>query len=102
MDAMIASRYSVDGRIFLVGDAAHQFPPSGGFGLNCGLQVQAAAASEARGDRSQDAHNLAWKLAAALRCSKSASVLDSYQVERKPVARDTAVSEPAALLGPWY
>jgi len=76
MDAMIASKYSVDGRIFLVGDAAHQFPPSGGFGLNCGLQ---------------DAHNLAWKLAAVLRCSKSASVLDSYQVERKPVARDTAM-----------
>eukprot|EP00960_Hanusia_phi_P060056 764385-Hanusia_phi.AAC.2 len=39
MDAMIASKYSVDRRIFLVGDAAHQFPPSGGFGLNCGLQV---------------------------------------------------------------
>ena len=38
-------------RVFLVGDAAHQFPPSGGFGLNTGLL---------------DAHNLAWKLAAAL------------------------------------
>ena len=38
-----------NGRVFLAGDAAHQFPPAGGFGMNTGIQ---------------DAHNLAWKLAA--------------------------------------
>ena len=40
------------GPIFLAGDAAHRFPPAGGFGMNTGVQ---------------DAHNLAWKLAAVLR-----------------------------------
>ena len=39
------------GRVFLAGDAAHRFPPAGGFGQNTGIQ---------------DAHNLAWKLAAVL------------------------------------
>jgi len=37
--------------VFLAGDAAHRFPPAGGFGMNTGIQ---------------DAHNLAWKLAAVL------------------------------------
>ncbi len=41
----------VGGRVFLAGDAAHRFPPAGGFGQNTGIQ---------------DAHNLAWKLAAVL------------------------------------
>jgi 2-polyprenyl-6-methoxyphenol hydroxylase-like FAD-dependent oxidoreductase len=41
------------GRVFLAGDAAHRFPPAGGFGMNTGVQ---------------DAHNLAWKLAAGERC----------------------------------
>ena len=48
MTAQVAERYRA-GRIFLVGDAAHRFPPTGGLGLNTGVQ---------------DAHNLAWKLAA--------------------------------------
>jgi FAD binding domain len=39
------------GRVFLAGDAAHRFPPAGGFGMNTGVQ---------------DVHNLAWKLAAVL------------------------------------
>ena len=40
-----------EGRVFLAGDAAHRFPPAGGFGMNTGIQ---------------DAHNLAWKLAAGM------------------------------------
>ena len=49
MDALVADRFQNEtADIHLVGDAAHQFPPAGGFGLNTGIQ---------------DAHNLAWKLA---------------------------------------
>ena len=46
MTAQVAERYR-DGRVFLAGDAAHRFPPSGGMGMNTGIQ---------------DAHNLVWKL----------------------------------------
>ena len=60
-----------DGRIFLTGDAAHHFPPHGGFGLNSGVQ---------------DAHNLAWKLVAKLRWNAGDGLLASYQDERLPVA----------------
>jgi len=71
MTAEVAERFRV-GRIFLAGDAAHRFPPTGGFGLNTGVQ---------------DAHNLAWKLARVLDGSAPASLLDSYERERKPVAQ---------------
>ena len=67
------------GRVFLVGDAAHQFPPSGGFGLNTGIL---------------DAHNLAWKLCAALEAPEAhgygKALLSSYTLERWPVAQATA------------
>ena len=66
----VADRYRV-GRVFLVGDAAHRFPPTGGLGLNTGLQ---------------DAHNLAWKIAAVERGWASARLLDSYHTERHAVA----------------
>ena len=59
------------GRVFLAGDAAHTMPPAGGFGLNTGVQ---------------DAHNLAWKLAAVAR-GANATLLDSYEAERLPIAR---------------
>jgi putative polyketide hydroxylase len=59
------------GRVFLVGDAAHVMPPYGGFGGNTGVQ---------------DAHNLAWKLAAVCRGSAPEALLDTYQAERGPVA----------------
>jgi 2-polyprenyl-6-methoxyphenol hydroxylase-like FAD-dependent oxidoreductase len=63
------------GRIFLAGDAAHLHPPTGGQGLNTGVQ---------------DAYNLGWKLAHVLRGGPD-SLLDSYEAERFPVA--------AAVLG---
>lgn len=71
MTAEVAERFRV-GRIFLSGDAAHRFPPTGGFGLNTGVQ---------------DVHNLAWKLARVLAGSAPATLLDSYERERKPVAQ---------------
>jgi 2-polyprenyl-6-methoxyphenol hydroxylase-like FAD-dependent oxidoreductase len=70
MTAQVASRYRV-GRIFLAGDAAHRFPPSGGLGLNTGVA---------------DAHNLAWKIGAMRRGWYDDSLLDTYESERRPVA----------------
>jgi len=69
MSARLAERYRV-GRVFLVGDAAHVHPPTGGQGLNTSVQ---------------DAYNLGWKLAAALRGANE-DLLDSYEAERRPVA----------------
>ncbi|EPD57786.1 hypothetical protein HMPREF1211_06124 [Streptomyces sp. HGB0020] len=60
------------GRVFLAGDAAHRFPPHGGFGMNSGIQ---------------DTANLVWKLIRVLQGKASDSLLDSYEQERKPVAR---------------
>jgi 2-polyprenyl-6-methoxyphenol hydroxylase-like FAD-dependent oxidoreductase len=74
MTAQVAERYRA-GRIFLAGDAAHRFPPTGGLGLNSGVQ---------------DAHNLAWKLAAVLHGRARPALLDSYERERRPVARNNA------------
>jgi hypothetical protein len=59
--------------VLLAGDAAHIHPPTGGQGLNLGLQ---------------DAVNLGWKLAAAVSGWAPAGLLDSYQAERRPVAVD--------------
>jgi hypothetical protein len=68
----LAERYRV-GRILLAGDAAHVHPPVGGQGLNLGLQ---------------DAFNLGWKLAAEINGWAPDGLLDSYDDERRPVARD--------------
>lgn len=57
------------GPVFLVGDAAHETTPSGGFGLNIGVQ---------------DAQNLAWKFAAVLQGQADPVLLDSYDAERRP------------------
>lgn len=71
ISASVADRFS-DGRVFLAGDAAHTLPPSrGGFGANVGIE---------------DAHNLAWKLAAVLNGESRPSLLDTYDAERRPVA----------------
>jgi putative polyketide hydroxylase len=66
----IAKRYRF-GRCFLAGDAAHVVPPWGGLNGNAGVA---------------DAHNLAWKLALAVRGGNSDELLDSYELERRPVA----------------
>jgi 3-(3-hydroxy-phenyl)propionate hydroxylase len=79
--ARCAARFSV-GRVFLVGDAAHLTPPFAGQGLVSGLR---------------DASNLAWKLAAVVQGRAGPSVLESYDVERRPLAR--ASIEMARLLG---
>jgi 2-polyprenyl-6-methoxyphenol hydroxylase-like FAD-dependent oxidoreductase len=59
-----------DGRVFLVGDAAHVHSPAGAQGMNTGIQ---------------DAYNLAWKLALVERGLADESLLESYQAERHPV-----------------
>ncbi len=74
MTAQVAERYR-EGRIFLVGDAAHRFPPTGGLGLNTGVQ---------------DAHNLAWKIAGVEAGWGGDALLDTYAVERRPVAERNA------------
>ncbi len=61
-----------DRRCFLLGDAAHVHSPMGGQGMNTGLQ---------------DAYNLAWKLALVVKGLADASLLDSYEAERRPVAQ---------------
>ena len=73
MNAQVADHYSsASGTVILCGDAAHTFPPAGGFGMNTGIQ---------------DAHNLAWKLAAARQDGGNAkSLLDTYAQERRAVA----------------
>jgi 2-polyprenyl-6-methoxyphenol hydroxylase-like FAD-dependent oxidoreductase len=71
MNARLADRYRI-GRVFLVGDAAHVHPPTGGQGLNTSVQ---------------DSYNLGWKLAAVLDGAPEA-LLDSYEEERRPVALD--------------
>ncbi|WP_419961818.1 FAD-dependent monooxygenase [Psychrobacillus sp. BM2] len=67
---LLANRYRV-GRVFLAGDAAHQNPPWGGHGFNTGLG---------------DAVDIGWKLAAVLQGWGGASLLDSYEEERRPIS----------------
>jgi 2-polyprenyl-6-methoxyphenol hydroxylase-like FAD-dependent oxidoreductase len=69
MNARLADRYRV-GRVFLVGDAAHVHPPTGGQGLNTSVQ---------------DAYNLGWKLPAVAATAPDV-LLDSYEEERRPIA----------------
>jgi 2,4-dichlorophenol 6-monooxygenase len=70
LEGVVADRFRV-GSAFLAGDAAHRHPPTGGLGLNGGVQ---------------DAHNLAWKLAAVIHGHAPDSLLDSYERERRPIA----------------
>ncbi|MGW4965507.1 FAD-dependent oxidoreductase [Nonomuraea sp. NPDC004186] len=68
--AAVAAAYR-KGRVFLIGDAAHLMPPTGGFGGVVGVE---------------DAHNLAWKLAAVVHGHAGERLLDTYEDERRPVA----------------
>ncbi|XP_010103188.2 uncharacterized protein LOC21390160 isoform X2 [Morus notabilis] len=93
MHAEVAEKFlCCDNRIVLAGDAAHRFPPAGGFGMNTGIQ---------------DSHNLAWKIASVVKGIAPFSILNTYETERRPVAIfntelsiqnfKAAVAVPAAL-----
>ncbi len=79
----VAERFR-QGRLFLVGDAAHAYSPATGQGLNAAIQ---------------DAANLGWKLAFAAGQPASAELLDSYEQERRPVARHTLALTHLAFWG---
>lgn len=70
----VVDRYR-HGRVLLVGDAAHRFPPSGGLGLNTGIM---------------EAHNLAWKLALVQRGVAHETLIDTYDTECRPAATTNA------------
>ncbi len=74
MNAAVAQRF-VQGRVILAGDAAHQLPPTGGFGVNTGIQ---------------GVHNLAWKIALVRSGAAGRALLDTYEEERKAVGRYNA------------
>ncbi|MEU3983013.1 FAD-dependent monooxygenase [Streptomyces sp. NPDC026672] len=75
----VADRYAAD-RVFLTGDSAHEMSPTGAFGSNTGIQ---------------DAHNLAWKLAAVLDGWAGPGLLDTYDAERRPIALATSARASA-------
>ncbi|MYU24372.1 FAD-dependent monooxygenase [Streptomyces sp. SID8352] len=68
------------GRVLLAGDSAHEMSPTGAFGSNTGIQ---------------DAHNLAWKLAAVIGGWAGDGLLDTYDAERRPVAEATSARAAA-------
>ncbi len=67
VDAVMASSFR-EGRVFLVGDAAHRHPPTGGLGLTSAIH---------------DVQNLTWKLAAVIQETAGAELLDTYEPERR-------------------
>src|SRR5437773_671435 len=71
----VVAREPVRGRVLLVGDAAHQLPPIGGFGVNTGIQ---------------GVHNLIWKLALVRQGLAGRGLLVTYDVERRAVGRYNA------------
>jgi len=74
MNSEIAKSYQQN-RFFLIGDAAHRFPPSGGLGLNTGVL---------------EANNLAWKIAGVMKGWASQKLLASYEHECQPIATQNA------------
>ncbi|KAF9184870.1 hypothetical protein BGZ50_003407, partial [Haplosporangium sp. Z 11] len=77
-----AEHFAYKNRVFLAGDAAHVHSPAGGQGMNLGLQ---------------DSHNLTWKLALVMHGIAPASILETYEAERKPVA-DAIIKMTARIL----
>ncbi|MEP1353657.1 MAG: FAD-dependent monooxygenase [Tateyamaria sp.] len=77
------------GRVFIMGDAAHRHPPSNGLGSNTSIQ---------------DAFNLAWKLAMVLKGQAGEGLLDSYNAERAPVAKQivTRANKSIGEFGPIF
>ncbi len=69
--ALVAEKMH-DGRVFLAGDAAHLFTPTGGLGYNTGIE---------------DAANLAWKLEAIIKGQAGQGLADSYEAERRPASQ---------------
>ncbi|MCK9920302.1 FAD-dependent oxidoreductase [Microbacteriaceae bacterium K1510] len=79
--ALVAERYA-QGRVFLAGDSIHLFTPTGGFGMNTGVD---------------DAANLAWKLAAMVQGWGGPSLLATYERERRPIGiRNTSAARQLA------
>jgi 2-polyprenyl-6-methoxyphenol hydroxylase-like FAD-dependent oxidoreductase len=79
--ALVADRFG-QGRALLAGDAVHLFTPTGGFGMNTGIE---------------DAVNLAWKLAAMVQGWGGPGLIASYEIERRPIAfRNTGHSKRLA------
>ena len=78
-----------NGRVFVMGDAAHRHPPSNGLGSNTSIQ---------------DAFNLAWKLAMVLKGQAAPALLDSYSAERAPVAKQivTRANKSIPEFGPIF
>jgi 2,4-dichlorophenol 6-monooxygenase len=74
IESIVAERF-VAGRVFLVGDAAHHHPPTGGLGMNSAVQ---------------DVHNLVWKLAMVMSGQAGDGLLATYDSERRPVAARNA------------
>ncbi|MDJ0995556.1 MAG: FAD-dependent monooxygenase [Dinoroseobacter sp.] len=77
------------GRVFIMGDAAHRHPPSNGLGSNTSIQ---------------DGFNLAWKLAAVIKGEAGMGLLDTYTVERAPVAKQivTRANQSIEEFGPIF
>lgn len=77
------------GRVFCMGDATHRHPPSNGLGSNTSIQ---------------DAFNLAWKLAAVIKGQAGPRLLDSYQAERAPIAKQivTRANKSIEEFGPIF
>ena len=80
---------NTDGRVFCGGDAMHRHPPSNGLGSNTSMQ---------------DSYNLAWKLAAVLRDQAAPSLLETYNTERIPIAKQivTRANQSIQEFGPIF
>jgi hypothetical protein len=80
----LAAHYR-QGNVFIAGDAAHIHPPTGGQGMNTGIQ---------------DAYNLAWKLALVLRGAGRNTLLESYESERRAVGAEIVARTTRSALSP--